>query len=298
MVRHKNPNAREFYFEKMYKKLLVLVAGMILLKLFAAQIISYIYAPAAMVGRNPSGGRVVATVGKVIDGDTIELANGDRIRLLGIDAPEKGDYNYYAAAGRLKELIINKTIELEKDVNNKDGFDRLLRYVFVDDGAGSEVFVNLQLVREGYAYAYVVAPDDRYIDELVGAENEARAERRGIWQKSVHDDCIVVDFHYNARGDDTENMNDEYVVFKNVCSQAVEMTAWEVKDAGSNTYKFPDLILGGGQLAILYSGAGEDGNGKFYWDSELPVWNNDGDTLYLRDSDAKLILKQSYRRKD
>lgn len=273
----------------MYKKLLVLIACTVVLKLIAVQTIAYFYAPHTTASKST---RVVATVGRVIDGDTIELANGDRIRLLGIDAPEKGDYNYYAAAKRLDELIGNKTVELEKDVSNKDSFDRLLRYVFV-----SEAFVNLQLVREGYAYAYVVAPDERYMDKLIEAENEARAERRGIWQKSIHDNCIIIDFHYNARGDDKENMNDEYVTFKNVCDSTVDMTAWEVKDGGSNTYKFPVFVLGDGRVGILYSGAGEDGDGKLYWDSEMPVWNNDGDTLYLRDADGKLILKQSYRRK-
>ena len=236
------------------------------------------------------GSRLTATVSRVIDGDTIELANGDRVRLLGIDAPEKGSYYYEEVRDRLRQLIGGKTVELERDKSDKDQFGRLLRYVFV----GGE-FVNLKLVEEGCAYAYVVAPDEKYKAELVKAEQRARRQGLLIWETSSQSDCIAVRLHYNARGKDDENLNDEYVEFSNLCKRTVDMSGWLVKDESANSYIFPKFILHGGSTATLYSGCGKDTDAKLYWCSSKPIWNNKGDTLYLRDADGKLILKKSYR---
>lgn len=236
-----------------------------------------------------SANRVTATVVRVIDGDTIELANGNKVRLLGIDAPERGSYYYEEVKQRLEQLIKGKTVALERDVNNKDNFNRLLRYVFVDG-----VFVNLKLVEEGCAYAYVVAPDEKYINELIEAEGKARRQRILIWESSTHSNCISASVHYNARGDDRENLNDEYISFKNLCESPIDMTNWLVKDESANNHTLPKFVLLSGHIVTLYSGIGIDTAAKLYWNSERPIWNNAGDTLYLRDANGKLILKQSY----
>ncbi|MDI6885900.1 MAG: thermonuclease family protein [archaeon] len=74
------------------------------------------------------------------------MQNGDKVRLLGINTPEKGQPYYEEATNRLKELIEGKTVTLEKDIEDKDQYERLLRYIYIDD-----TFVNLEMVREGYA---------------------------------------------------------------------------------------------------------------------------------------------------
>ena len=117
------------------------------------------------------------TIARVMDGDTVELANGKRIRLLGIDAPEKGKFFYYSSKNKLEELIEGKRVSLEKDVTNKDSFGRLLRYIFIDD-----VFVNEEMVRSGYATVYIVNPDTKYSDRLLEAEDEARTSKSGVWK--------------------------------------------------------------------------------------------------------------------
>jgi micrococcal nuclease len=236
--------------------------------------------------------RVTATVMRVIDGDTIELANGDRVRLLGIDAPERGEQFYKAATDRLKELVEGKAVGLEKDTSHKDEFDRLLRYVFVDD-----TFVNLQMIEDGYAYAYVVSPDERYLDEFVAAENMARSNAVNIWRTAVHDNCLTVEFHYNARGNDNDNLNDEYVTFKNACSSTIDMTGWKVRDEGNNKFYFPQFVLCSGCLVVLHSGSGEDSGNNLYWDSDIAIWNNAGDALWLHDKGGALVLRQNYRKK-
>ncbi|MEM7821812.1 MAG: thermonuclease family protein [Candidatus Aenigmatarchaeota archaeon] len=118
----------------------------------------------------------VEKVSQIIDGDTIELTNGQKIRLLGIDAPEKGQYYYKEASNRLEQLVKGKEVFLEKDVSNRDNYGRLLRYVYVGG-----LFVNLEMVKEGYARALVVAPNLKYSYIFLRAENEARTKGIGIW---------------------------------------------------------------------------------------------------------------------
>ncbi|GAG36478.1 unnamed protein product, partial [marine sediment metagenome] len=114
------------------------------------------------------------------------------------------------------------------------------------------------------------------------------------------EDCIeVINFHYDASGNDNYNLNDEYVTFKNKCSYSIDMTDWTVKDEHSyHTYRFPSFTLQQNSMFTLYTGIGTDTNTKLYWGrssgSYAAVWNNGGDTLYLRDSEGNLILIESY----
>lgn len=102
---------------------------------------------------SPSGEMVKVT--RVIDGDTIELENGKRACYIGIDTPETVDPREPVqcfgteSAKMNKELIEGKTVRLEKDVTDRDKYGRLLCYVFLDD-----LFVNLELVKQGFAFSY------------------------------------------------------------------------------------------------------------------------------------------------
>jgi len=117
-----------------------------------------------------------ALVARVIDGDTVELADGRHVRYLGIDTPEVGDYYGEEATGRNRDLVERKTIELQRGSRDQDEYGRLLRYVYVDG-----TFVNGELVAEGYATAYVFDPDDRYSQVLVQLEQYARMKELGLW---------------------------------------------------------------------------------------------------------------------
>ena len=116
-------------------------------------------------------------VGRIIDGDTFELRDGKRVRLIGIDAPETGEYCSEYARQRLVSLISGKTIYMEKDVSDTDQYQRLLRYIYV-----GETFVNFTLVDEGYAWAIIYSPDIKYSSQLADAEKSARENNRGcLW---------------------------------------------------------------------------------------------------------------------
>jgi micrococcal nuclease len=122
------------------------------------------------------------TVARVIDGDTIETGNGDRVRLVQIDAPEADEGECYAeeAAAALGNLVPPGTaISLESDprLDDVDRFGRLLRYVHT-----GEENVNLELVRAGAASVWFFQGNrGRYADELLDAAREAERAGRGLW---------------------------------------------------------------------------------------------------------------------
>lgn len=117
-------------------------------------------------------------ISEITDGDTFKLSSGEKVRLLGIDAPEKGKYYYKQATDKLRELVYGKNITLEADSVDKDQYGRLLRYVFVGDE-----FVNLEMVKQGYAQAFVVSDMKKYNNIFAEAELEAKGDKVGIWSK-------------------------------------------------------------------------------------------------------------------
>ena len=113
---------------------------------------------------------------RVIDGDTIELQDGRHVRYLGIDTPETGDFYADEATTRNKELVEGKVVELQRGKRDRDEYDRLLRYVYIHG-----VFVNAELVAQGYASAYIFDPDERYSQVIVQLEQYAKMRERGLW---------------------------------------------------------------------------------------------------------------------
>jgi micrococcal nuclease len=119
-----------------------------------------------------------ALVVNVIDGDTIELEDGRRVRYLGIDTPETGEPYYSEATARNKELVEGKVVYLQKGKRDRDEYDRLLRYVYIDG-----VFVNAELVAQGYATAYIFDTEEWYSQILVRLEQYAKLKNRGLWEE-------------------------------------------------------------------------------------------------------------------
>jgi len=129
---------------------------------------------------------------RVIDGDTIDIEDGIRIRLLGIDSPEKDECFYQESKSFLKDLIEGKQINIKKDLTGKDKYDRLLRYVILpsDDREQDDILVNEILVREGYVLASSQAPDTHYRDLLSSAQEQAKKKGRGFWGECDYSDKI------------------------------------------------------------------------------------------------------------
>jgi micrococcal nuclease len=104
----------------------------------------------------------------IIDGDTFEIATGEQVRLICVDTPERGEAGYTNASNFLSKLILNKEVRLEKDVDDKDDYGRLLRYVYVNTSEQDEkeVFVNKELVSQGYANVFRYGNDTKKCDEI------------------------------------------------------------------------------------------------------------------------------------
>ena len=130
---------------------------------------------------NPVGSE--ALVSETIDGDTVRLSDGNKVRILGIDTPETKDPRKPVqcfgkeASAKMKELVEGKKVILLVDASqgDKDKYGRLLRYVY-----SGNTDIGAQMVKEGYAYAYTKYPVAK-MEEYKALENEARENNRGLW---------------------------------------------------------------------------------------------------------------------
>ena len=122
------------------------------------------------------------TVKRVIDGDTIVLENGERVRLIGVDTPESVHPNkpveYFAkeASAFTKNMVEGKKVKLEYDWQRKDRYGRTLAYVYLEDGT----HLNAEIIKQGYGFAYTKYPF-KYLEEFRKYERKAREEEKGLW---------------------------------------------------------------------------------------------------------------------
>lgn len=123
-------------------------------------------------------------VTRVIDGDTLVLENGEKVRLIGVDTPETKDprrpVQYFGreAAHFTKREIEGRKVKLEYDWQRRDKYGRLLAYVYrLSDG----FFLNAEIIKQGYGHAYTRFPF-KYLEEFRRYEREARAQKRGLWK--------------------------------------------------------------------------------------------------------------------
>ncbi len=127
-----------------------------------------------------------ARVLRVVDGDTVELEIGGRtekLRLIGVNTPETVDprreIQPYGkeASDFTRGVLSGQVVYVEQDLEERDPYDRLLGYVYLEDG----VFFNALLVRAGFAQTMTVSPNVKYATRFRDLMRQARAERRGLW---------------------------------------------------------------------------------------------------------------------
>jgi micrococcal nuclease len=117
---------------------------------------------------------------RISDGDTIRvrLASGreERVRYIGIDAPERGDCFSARATAFNARLVAGREVRLEPDAEERDRYGRLLAYVYAEG-----TFVNEELVRRGYAQPLTVPPNVRYAARFRRLADAARSAGSGLW---------------------------------------------------------------------------------------------------------------------
>ncbi|MBU7045889.1 MAG: thermonuclease family protein [Theionarchaea archaeon] len=116
----------------------------------------------------------------VIDGDTIRLETGETVRLIGIDAPELNQPGGEKSREYLAHLILNKGVTLKKGYEDRDKYNRLLRFVYLGD-----VCINEEMIRQGYAEARYLSLDEPLRKYYIQLEIEAETAKAGLWSDHI-----------------------------------------------------------------------------------------------------------------
>lgn len=138
-------------------------------------------------------------VAEVIDGETLELANGERVKLIGVDCPTAETLDGLKATLFLKVIAEGKKITLEFDEKKKDNDGRLLAYAYISAGTGCSaclprwaygkifennlnIFLNATILKAGYVSSATVSPNVKYADLFTSLYEEAREKKKGLWK--------------------------------------------------------------------------------------------------------------------
>lgn len=113
---------------------------------------------------------------RVVDGDTVELEGVGRVRLIGVDTPERGEECFDEATGYLEDLIGDKTVRYRYQAERQDRYDRELLDLFRE-----EQLINLDIAEAGWGEELTIAPNDRYADRIAEAVSSAQARSIGRW---------------------------------------------------------------------------------------------------------------------
>jgi endonuclease YncB( thermonuclease family) len=205
-------------------------------------------------------------VTEVIDGDTIivRLEDGNiySVRYIGIDAAER-DLQYFAEAYNANaDLVLQKEVLLIKDVSDTDQYGRLLRYIVVGD-----VFVNQQLIEQGFARAMQYPPDVACAQAFSLAEQAARSSQVVIWVATPvpgPSDAQVVIVTVNKR--------QEYVDIQNAGSADVDLSGWNLVSERGHQECYLSGILQAGKTLRIWAGSAQAGG--FSCGYSNPIWNN------------------------
>ena len=116
------------------------------------------------------------TVTKVYSGNSIKIQDGAKVQYVGLDSPGEARFFYDECKKANKNLLDKKQISIEFDIKKRNEDNEILGYVYVGD-----VFVNAQLLKNGFAIAYIQPPNQKYADLFIALQKEARKQRKGIW---------------------------------------------------------------------------------------------------------------------
>ena len=141
---------------------------------------------------------------EIIDGDTFRLANGDTVRLIGIDAPELSQPGGVLSREYLAHLILGNPITLERGTEDRDNYNRLLRFVYIGN-----LCINEEMIRQGYAEARYL-PENPIREYYLQLEIQAEATRAGLWSNNVFQPRLFTDWNSNLPVIDWVNADDYY----------------------------------------------------------------------------------------
>ncbi len=207
-------------------------------------------------------------VQRAIDGDTVELEDGRVVRLLNINTPEKGETGSEEAQAFLRKFE-NQSVEL--DVTGTEKYGRLLGRIYAPD------YLNLELVKSGLAHIFLV--DQKELEIFNRVQTEAINLQAGIWRHSEKYNCLSGEIDKKS----------EILVLTRECDISLE--EWTVKDESTKNYTFEKKEYP--KKFALYSEKGTDNETALFW-GRGSVWNDDKDSLFVRDARGFLVFYYSY----
>jgi micrococcal nuclease len=248
----------------------------------------FVTGPVTTVVPQPGGSQVL--VDRVVDGDTVEVrfpgGREEEVRLIGINTPEEGECLHDEAADLLRDLVEGEAVTLRRDRTDRDQYDRLLRYVLLGG-----VSVGDAMVESGLAISRAYPPDTAQQAALDAAQARAQRAEVGRWApdacgQASPADVVVGDVQTDPPGDESQDLNEEWVEVANRGERPVDLTGWGVQDeSSSHRFAFPcGFSLPPGATVRIHSGEGRATATDLYWGaSGSAIWNNDGDTVFLVD---------------
>lgn len=257
------------------------------------------------------------TVTRVLDGDTLDVrrADGstDRVRLVGVDAPETGSANRPGEYGRITDMAcldrwgdratsyLNDklegravTLELDPREGPRDSFGRLLAYV-VQGGDD----LNARLVELGYARVYTEGRAERE-DRYLALQHAAQQAGLGLWGCASEVLPQPGQGPANSSGGVAITVLDlarEAVLLRNEGATPADLAGWVlVSEVGDERFTFPQLTLPPGGTVEVFSGSGavHSPPGRLRWTGRN-VWNNAGDSAALLDASGNLVSRLDLR---
>ena len=222
------------------------------------------------------------TVVEILDGDTFDLGNEERVRIIGINTPEKGRPFSDEATDALSEMIMGKEVTLVNDSKNDDADSsgRLLRHVYVDG-----VSVNYEMIRMGMAFWYPYSSGTDMDESYQEAQESAANDHIGLWTESQYN--ITIDYiEYDPEGNEVDG---EYLIITNHDNYNINMEGWYLQDEAARTaYEF-NYTLDVDTSIRVYTGSGEDNETALFWGWYQGIWNNGGDMAILQDENGLMV---------
>lgn len=248
---------------------------------------------------------LVATVQEVIDGDTIVLRDGRKVRYLGINAPEHGQPYAREATNFNRRLVSGLPVRLEFDQVREDRHGRLLAYVYATKckvrgtKCSEETMVNERLLAEGLAHVFFMPPNTRFAERFLPVQEKAHTAKRGMW-KAVRGPLKITRIEPKGNAEEGKETLGEFVRIANVSDQSLDVSGYSIADRDGHRYEFPSAQLRPGYVLTLVTGEGQDrrdhaGPVTLYWNRRAEVWNDRGDTAYLKDPKGEVVDRFEYK---
>jgi micrococcal nuclease len=246
---------------------------------------------------SPTGTEVFVV--HVDDGDSLLVEiNGreERVRLIGVNAPEHGECLGDVARQTLTHYIEGTTVTLESDAEDTDQFGRLLRYVWLDG-----LLLNEFMAEEGLVVARGYEPNLTRQSDLDAAQQRAQDASAGMWAQNScgttdSADIGILAIQSNPPGPDEDDLNGEFVIFENQGSSDLDLSGYVLRDDSSgNRYTIPDgFVVPGSGRFVVFVGCGTDTAVELFWCNDGPVWSNSGDEVFLTDPNGNIVVYEAY----